>query len=138
MARRKLDLLKRLSRLRQVERMCAATQAAEAQAVHRKLEALHLRSSAVASDLDPCRSAMNGEDFARQTTFASGVQRICNATAEESRKAAQVAQDAQVTLRQAERRHDMVGEQVAAQQSRIAAIVEVREANGLARNLKSR
>ncbi|MCR2832782.1 hypothetical protein [Parerythrobacter lacustris] len=138
MPRRKLELLERLARLQKVERLCAATQAAEAQAVHRKLEALHLRSTAVASGIGAWRLAMSGDDFARQVTFAGGVQRICSATAEESRKAEREAQDALVTLRQAERRHDLVGEQVAAQQSRIATIVEVREVTGLARNLKSR
>lgn len=138
MPRRRLDRLERLSRLRKVERLSAATQAAEAQAIHRKLEALHLRSTAVACDFGAGGSAMSSDDFARQAIFAGGVQRICSATAEETRKAERAAQDALVRLRQAERRQDLVGEQIAAQESRIAAIAETREATGLARNLKSR
>lgn len=138
MPRRKLELLERLARLRKVERLSAATQAADAQAIHRRVEALHQRSTAVASGIGAGRSPVSGDDFARQATFAAGIQRICSTTAEETRDAESAAQDALATLRRAERRHDLIGEQVAAQQSRIAAIVEAREATGLARNLKSR
>lgn len=138
MPRRKLELLERLARLRKVERLCAATQAAEAQAIHRKLEALHLRGTAIGRGIGVCSLPMSGDEFVRQMAFADGVQRICSATAEEARKAERAAQDALATLRQAGRRHDLVGEQAAAQAARIAHAVEAREATGLARNLKRR
>ena len=137
MPRRKLDRLDRLARLRRVEKLRAASQAAEAQGVHHKLLTLHQRSDEIARGLGQGGGAETGDDLLRRMAFASGLQTIRQETGAESRKAEGMARDAMAKLRAAERRHDVVGDQLLAEQRRVDAAAKLRAASELARNLKS-
>lgn len=136
---RRLELLRRLERLREVEKREAARRVADAQDTQGKLFALGQRSGDIAASYAARRDAATGADLARQLGFLHALGRITEDTASEHRRAEAMSEDALVELQSATRKRDVtsdrrqVEQRAARQQSeaRLAGLDPV-----LARKLK--
>lgn len=134
--RRRIELLHRVSRLRELEKRKAAVRLAEAQGLHSKLLALHGRSSEIVASYSSRRDWSTGGDLAGQLRFTAGVEVIRGETANESRKAEDTTRTAMTQLRSAERRHEITAQVLSDQQRAARIAVEKRDAAELARKLK--
>lgn len=134
--KRRIALLKRVVRLREVEKRRAAARLVEARGTHAKLRALQERSGEIAASYSARRDAGTGDDLARQIRFTAGVQTIRADTAGETRKAEETSRTAMTGLRVAERRQEISASKLEERQRREEIRVQAREAAQLARKLK--
>lgn len=134
--KRRIALLKRVTRLREVEKRRAAARLAEAQGMHGKLRALQDRSGEIAASYSARRDAGTGDDLARQIRFTAGVQTIRADTAGETRKAEETSRAAMASLKVAERRQDITASSLEKHQQEEKIRLQAREAAHLARKLK--
>lgn len=135
--KRRIALLKRVARLREVEKRQAASSVAQAQGMHGKLLALQDRSGAIVASYSARRDAGTGDDLSRHLQFTAGVQGIRGETTSEAQKAEEAYQAAMSRLRIAERRQDVTAEALSARQREEEMRVQARDAAQLARKLKS-
>ncbi len=133
---RRIRLLQRVTRMREVEKHQAAVKAAQAQGVHVKLLALESRSSDIAASYSARKDASDGDALRRQLQFTAGLESIRGETAGETRKAEHSSKAAMSQLRVAERRLELTGESLSSKQSEERMRLESREAASLARKLK--
>lgn len=134
--KRRILLLKRLARLREVEKRQAARKLATAQDLHDKLLALQHRSAEISASYSGRRDSSVGADLARQLQFTAGVEGIRGETAGEADRAAQTSRTAMSDLRIAERREEITAETLANRQRAEKRDALSREGGQLARNLK--
>lgn len=135
--RRKVELLQRLSRLREVEKLRAAQAAAQAQGVHHKLLDLQQRSQDIAHQLAARNDAETGADLAHRLRFADGLDAIRRRAAGETHVAAALAREAISDWQQADVRHDRVEDRLLAQRRAMEKSEISSESTSLARKLKS-
>ena len=133
---RRIKLLQRVTRLREVEKRQAAVKAAQARGMHGKLLALENRSGEIAASYSARRDAMTGGDLHRQFHFTAGLETIRGETAVETRKAEQSSHAAISQLRVAERRFEITGESLSAHRREEKMRFQSRETASLARKLK--
>lgn len=139
-ARRRISLLRRLSRLRQVEKHSAAMHLAQAHGVHGKLLYLSERSGEIASSYAGRTDLASGGELAAQLGFLAGLDTIVRETEAERRKAMQTSEYAMQKLAAAERRLDRTSDKLRAESRAVERALEAREiaANpDLARKLNS-
>ncbi len=129
-------MLKRVARLRQVEKRQAALKLAQAQGMHGKLAALRDRSGEIAASYSARRDAGDGSELARQLQFTASIEALRGHTASETHKAEQSSHAAMARLHVAERRHEITEETLAAQQREEEMRLAARDAAQLARKLK--
>ena len=134
--KRRIALLKRVARLREIEKRQAAARLAEAQGMHGKLLALESRSGEIAASYAARRDAVTAGDLARQLQFTSGVEAIRGNTASEARKAEQGSQAAMAHLRMAERRQEITGDALSLRLREDEVRRQAHDATQLARKLK--
>jgi hypothetical protein len=134
--KRRIAMLKRVARLREVEKRQAALKLAQAQGMHGKLAALRDRSGEIAASYSARRDAGDGSELARQLQFTASIEALRGHTASETHKAEQSSHAAMAHLRVAERRHEITGETLAAQQREEEMRLAARDAAQLARKLK--
>ncbi|WP_120077709.1 hypothetical protein [Aurantiacibacter odishensis] len=136
-ADRRIALLKRVVRLREVEKRRAAARLAEAQGMHGKLLALESRSAEIAATYSARRDAGTAGELARTLQFTAGVQAIRGDTASEARKAGDASQAAMAHLHMAERRQEITADALSTRQREDEMRRASREPTQLARKLKS-
>lgn len=137
-ADRRIALLKRVARLREVEKRRAAARLAEARGMHGKLLALESRSSEIVASYSARRDAGTAADLVRQLQFTAGVETIRGDTADEARKAQDNSLAAMAHLHVAERRQEITADALSTRQRAEAARQISRETPKLARKLKGR
>lgn len=139
--KRRIALLSRLVRLREVERQGMAASAAEAQAAHAKLASLHARSGEIAASHAACADALDGTDLSGQLAFLAGINAIMRDTRVAEQEAARLAEAALLRLKEADRRRDRVGDRLKEERRAADRYAITREAAAsaiLARKLKGR
>lgn len=134
--RRKLELLRRLARMREVERHAAALRVAEAAGLHGKLLQLHERSGQIAHAYADHAGAPDAAELAGRLRFVAGLQAILRETEGDRRKAEASNSEAVSQLKLAERRRDITGERLAAEQQAAESVLRTRDNPILARKLK--
>ena len=138
---RRIDLLKRLSRMREVEKQQAALRVAEAEGVHGKLQALGTRSLEIAARYGARGDANDGDALARQMQFLSGLDSIREQTESERQRAEETTQSAMDDLMAAERRRELTTDRLGEERRAAQRLAQSREASTnpvLARNLKGK
>lgn len=110
--RRRIALLGRLARMREVERRHAASSAAEAHGAHGKLVALYSRSGEIAASHAHRADAADGAQLADQLGFLAGLDAIMRDTRAAETEAARMAERALLRLREADRRRERVTERL--------------------------
>ncbi|RIV85790.1 hypothetical protein [Aurantiacibacter zhengii] len=135
-ADRRIALLQRVVRLREVEKRRAAARLAEAQGMHGKLLALEGRSAEIAATYSARRDAGTADELARTLQFTAGVQAIRGDTASEARKAGDASRAAMAHLHVAERRQKITADALSARQREDEMRRLSREPAQLARKLK--
>lgn len=134
--KRRIALLKRVARLREVEKRRAAVQLSEAQGMHGKLLALQDRSGEIAASYSARRDAGDGAALARQLQFTAGLESIRGETAGEATKAEDNSRAAMSQLRLAERRQEITTKSLSAHQREEEIRTSARDTAQLARKLK--
>lgn len=138
---RRLDLLHRLSRMREVEKQQAALRVAEAEGAHGKLRALAERSVEIAASYRTRADAGDGATLAQQLHFLSGLETIRHQTESERARAHETTQAAMAQLMAAERKRELTTDRLGQERRALERQAFAREAAAnpiLARNLKSR
>ncbi len=138
---RRLDLLHRLTRLREVEKQQAALRVAEAEGAHGKLRLLAERSVEIAASYRSRADAADGATLAQQLHFLSGLEAIRHQTESERAKAHETTQVALADLMAAERKRELTSDRLGQERRSLERQALAREAAAnpvLARNLKSR
>ncbi len=135
--RRKVELLRRLARMREVERHAAALRVAEAAGLHGKLLHLHQRSGQIADAYADHGGARDAADLVERLRFVAGLQAILHETEGDRRKAEASNNEALSKLKLAERRRDVTDERLAAERQAAQNILRQRDNPILARKLKS-
>jgi hypothetical protein len=115
MANRRVGLLKRLTRLREVERQVAVLRVAQAAGLHGQLLHLHQRSGEIAAAYASHEHTHDAADLATRLRFLAGLQAILHETDGDRRKAERSSEEAMSELKLAERRRDVVGERLMAE-----------------------
>lgn len=133
---RKVQLLRRLARMREVERRAAALRVAEAAGLHGKLLTLQARSGQIAHAYADHTSAHDAGELAGRLRFVAGLQAILRETEGDRRKAEANNQEAVSQLKLAERRRDVTGERLAAEKLAAQNVLQARQNPILARKLK--
>ena len=137
--KRRIALLGRLARMREVERQGAAASAAEAHGAHGKLVRLHARSGEIAASHASRNDAIDGAQLAGQLGFLAGIDAIMRDTRVAEAEAARMAELALLRLREADRRRERVSERLSAEKKAADAAQLVRDSAAsaiLARKLK--
>lgn len=138
---RRIELLHRLARLREVEKQQAALRVAEAEGAHGKLRALGNRSVEIAASYGTRTDAANGAQLARQLHFLCGLEAIRHQTEHERRRAEETTQAAMADLRTAERKRELTSDRLGEERRAADRLAQSREASAipvLARNLKGK
>jgi alkanesulfonate monooxygenase SsuD/methylene tetrahydromethanopterin reductase-like flavin-dependent oxidoreductase (luciferase family) len=133
---RKVELLRRLARMREVERHAAALRVAEAAGLHGKLLTLHERSGQIADAYADHSETRDAADLAGRLRFVAGLQAILRETDGDRRKAEASNTEAVTQLKLAERRRDVTGERLAAERQAAQNVLLARQNPILARKLK--
>ncbi len=133
---RKVQLLRRLARMREVERHAAALRVAEAAGLHGKLLTLHERSGQIADAYADHTGTHDAAELAGRLRFVSGLQAILRETEGDRRKAEASNAEAVSQLKLAERRRDVTGERLAAELQAAQNALFARQIPILARKLK--
>lgn len=139
--KRRIALLSRLVRLREVERQGAAASAAEAQGAHAKLASLHARSGEIAASHAARADALDGADLSGQLAFKAGINAIMRDTRVAEQEAALLAEAALLRLKEADRRRDRVSDRLKEERRAADRYAITRESAAsaiLARKLKGR
>lgn len=139
-ARRRVELLNRLARLREVEKRMAAAEAAEAADAYFKLKALQERSAEIAASYRGRDDWLDGGALARQFAFLDGIAQIRRDTEEQCRKAAEQSAEAQTKVGIAERRREVTHDRLASERRSVDRRAQTRaatESPNLARKLNS-
>jgi hypothetical protein len=134
--RRKVELLRRLARMREVERHAAALRVAEAAGLHGKLLNLHQRSGQIAHAYADHSAASDAAELVGRLRFVAGLQAILRETEGDRRKAEANNSEALSQLKLAERRRDVTGERLAAERQAAQNVLLARQNPILARKLK--
>lgn len=134
--KRRIAMLKRIARLREVEKRRAAMQLAQAQGLLGKLTALRDRSGNLVAEYSTRRDAGNGSELGQQLRFTASLAALRGHTAGETAKAEQSSRAAMAHLRLAERRHEITQEAIQARQREEEMRLATRDAPQLARKLK--
>lgn len=129
-------LLRRLTRMREVERQAAAVRVAQAAGLHGKLIDLHERSGDIAAAYASHEHTHDAGELAGRLKFLAGLQTILRETDGDRRKAEQSSEEAVAQLKQAERRRDIAGERLVAQRQAAEKQLRSRDIPVLARKLK--
>jgi hypothetical protein len=136
---RRLELLRRLERLREVEKREAERRAADAQDTQSKLSALEARSGEIAASYAARRDATTGADLARLLGFTHAVGRIRRETASEHARAEVLSGEALAELHRAERKREVTSERLSTERRGLRRLLDARDAQRdpvLARKLK--
>ncbi|TIX51532.1 hypothetical protein [Alteraurantiacibacter aquimixticola] len=133
---RRVELLNRLARLREVEKQAAAQKVAEAQGTHGKLLALQERSGEIAASYATRTESVSGDELARRQQFLAGLEEIRRQTKSESRKAEEHTREAMSRLQAAERRREVTSEKLGAERRAAEIALAARDNPVLARKLK--
>jgi hypothetical protein len=137
---RRVDLLRRMTRLREVEQRAAALRVAQAAGLHGQLIHLHQRSGEIAAAYASHEHTHDAGELAGRLRFLSGLQAILHETEGDRRKAERSSEEALSELKLAERRRDVVGERLVAERQAAEKQLRARDVAGpspiLARKLK--
>ncbi len=112
---RRIALLRRLTRMREVEQKAAVLRVAQAAGLHGQLIHLHQRSGQIAAAYASHQHTHDAGDLAGRLRFLAGLQAILHETEGDRRKAERSSEEALSELKLAERRRDVVGERLTAE-----------------------
>lgn len=135
---RRIDLLHRLGRMREVEKQGAAMRVAEAHGAHSKLLNLRERSDEIAAGYARRNDAGTGAELAGQLGFLTGLDAITRQTEVERRKAMLSSEAAMQGLVLADRKLELTGDRLTAAKRAASRDLQSRESSSnpvLARNL---
>ena len=138
--RRRIAFLKRLARVRAIERRQAAWQLAEARSTQARMFDLAARSRDLAADYAGLRPTADAQSLLTRHSFRAQLTSMAGEAAQMGDAAERGAQQAGVALARAEHRADTVNERIASEQRRVALRRVARaqlDASGLARRLRN-
>lgn len=119
-ARKRLERLRRLEKVRAIARQTAAAEAAQAEGTLAQLRALSTRTRQLAEDYAGRRNATDGAALHQIGRFVSGLQNLSRNAEGDARRAHAIADAKQKHLAEAERRRAAIEERAALQERMIA------------------
>lgn len=119
-ARKRLDRLRRLEKIRSIAKQTAAAEAAAAESTLGQLRALSERTRRMASDYAARREAPDGAALHQLNRFIGGLQQLSRSTDGDALRAQSIADAKQRALAEAERRRAAIEDRAELQARLIA------------------